>query len=92
VIRVLDGDGGRVHVFDKAEVTLGSAEHCDLRLADGADEVHCIVALTRQGYLIEDLRSSSGTLVDGTPVRQAFVEPGARVGVGRTVLELLEPR
>lgn len=70
----------------KREITLGSGPHCDVRLDDGADPVHCLIAATRQGYVVEDLRSSTGTFLDDRRISQAFVEPGQVIRAASTTI------
>ncbi|HBQ16917.1 MAG TPA: Fis family transcriptional regulator, partial [Myxococcales bacterium] len=42
-------------------------------------------------YVLRDLESTNGTVVDGTPVREAYLAPGARVSFGDTEI-LFQPR
>jgi len=47
---------------------IGRAPSCDVRLADDTNKVsreHCRVTLTSEGFVVEDLGSSNGTLVAG---------------------------
>ena len=91
VLRVITDTDAGPRLFSKSEITLGSGEHCDVRLGSDADAVHCIVARTRHGYLVEDLRTKEGTRVGGKPITQAFVEPGVPVQVGWTTFVLIDP-
>jgi pSer/pThr/pTyr-binding forkhead associated (FHA) protein len=50
---------------------------------------HAIIILGEGRCTIEDLGSSNGTYLDGQLVHgEAEMQPGARIGVGQTVLEL----
>lgn len=88
-VKILSSEDPSPRVFPKLEITVGSAEHCDLRLPDGTDEVHCLVALTAHGYVVEDLGSSTGTMVMGRRIARAFVDPGQIVTVGTERFVLL---
>ncbi len=69
---------------------IGSAVGNDLRLADdgAVSRRHCrILADERDGYRIEDLGSTNGTFVNGVRVAHAFLDEGARIQLGGTVLE-----
>jgi pSer/pThr/pTyr-binding forkhead associated (FHA) protein len=81
-----DGAGECTLSFAQHEISFGSAPHCDVRLDPGADAVHCLLAATRQGYVLEDLRSTSGTYLDERRVSQAFVEPGQTIRAGSTTI------
>ena len=70
--------------------SIGSAVGNDLRLADdvAVSRRHCrILADERDGYRIEDLGSTNGTFVNGVRVAHAFLDEGARIQLGGTVLE-----
>ena len=88
-IKLLRADDPAPQVFTKPEITLGTSSSCDVRLRDGADAVHCLVAQTARGYMVEDLDSSSGTFVKKRRVRQAFVDPGVPIRAGRDTFVLL---
>ena len=91
MLRVLSCEDRAPRVFQKKEVIIGRAAHCDLRLENGVDDVHCMVAVTRQGYVVEDLASTVGTVFQGRKITRVFVEPGDRFGVGPHTVQLLPP-
>ena len=88
---VAEGPGrGRRIPIPGDSFSIGSAVGNDLRLEGDAavSRRHCrIVADGRDGYGIEDLGSTNGTFVDGVRVAHAFLDAGARIGLGGTVLE-----
>ena len=90
-LRVVSGAGaGRRVPIPGDAFSVGSAVGNDLRLAeDGAvSRRHCrILADERDGYRIEDLGSTNGTFVNGVRVAHAFLDEGARIQLGGTVLE-----
>src|SRR5690606_26969744 len=74
------------------KLIIGSASANDLVLTDSTvSRRHALVAVEGDRYVLRDLDSTNGTVVDGTPVREAFLAPGARVALGDTVI-LFQPR
>jgi polyferredoxin len=76
--------------FGNGVHTLGSGATCDLRVSDPTvSRSHARFTCTDDGVSIEDLGSTNGTAVDGTPVDGPVqVRDRARLKVGRVVLEL----
>jgi DNA-binding NtrC family response regulator len=86
----LEYEDGRTHSLPHSEpMLIGSAEECELRISDRfASFRHARVVHTPRGYLIEDLGSTNGTLVDGVPVASAILEPGMSVEIGRVRMSI----
>jgi transcriptional regulator with AAA-type ATPase domain len=76
--------------FGNGVHTLGSAPDSDLRVGDPTvSRSHARLTCTDDGVTLEDLGSTNGTSVDGTPVDgPMFVRDRARVKIGRLVFEL----
>lgn len=75
------------YIFDQPFVTLGSAEDNDLVLDD--DKVsaeHARVFQDGDDWLIEDLGSTNGTLVNHVRIRVAYLKSGATVRMGSSLL------
>ena len=60
---------------------------------------HCRVFARGEEFVVEDLGSTNGTLVDGRLVREEVLQPGAEIAIGNTRLvllfdthQILEPR
>jgi pSer/pThr/pTyr-binding forkhead associated (FHA) protein len=73
------------------ELTIGRAPNCAVALPADAfvSQVHARVFRRGDGYWVEDLGSTNGTLVNGRRVSGAVpVRRGDRLQVGRSVLEL----
>src|SRR5258708_25149489 len=75
--------------LDRKEVTLGRALEADVRVSDSrASRLHARIttelgeenALTR--YRLTDLDSTNGTVLNGTPVDDAFLEDGDKFEIG----------
>jgi len=83
-----DADLG-VHVFVDSPTTLGRDPNCAVPLHDfGVSRQHAsITPLSDGSYLLRDLGSTNGTLVNGTPVTMPKVLTGGeKIFIGDTVL------
>src|SRR5437763_16992523 len=73
------------------EITVGRAAENDLALADvDVSRRHCTIACTGAGFLLRDLDSHNGTLVNGARIDQRLLEHGDRIGVGATTFLFVE--
>jgi DNA-binding NtrC family response regulator len=86
----LEFEDGRTHSLPRSEpLLIGSAADCELEIGDRfASFRHAKIVYTPRGYLIEDLGSTNGTLVDGVPVASAILEPGMSVEIGRVRMSI----
>ena len=89
VVAPQDAAGRRYELTD--ELTLGRAAGCHIAVEDTyVSQVHARVFRRDGAFYVEDLGSTNGTFLDGRVVSgPALVEPGGRVQVGSTVLELV---
>ncbi|MDC3961650.1 sigma 54-interacting transcriptional regulator [Polyangium jinanense] len=87
-LTVIEGPGAGTSLrAQMSEVSVGTAQGNDLVLPDPTvSRHHFSLSATSEGYLLKDLGSSNGTWVSGMRVLSGYVEPGARVRVGRTTL------
>lgn len=53
---------------------------------DTVSRQHCEIARDGRGYLLRDLGSTNGTLLDGAEIREAYLRPGSLVTVGNVQL------
>lgn len=75
----LAGTGGRIVV--------GRAEDCDIRIRSAAvSRHHCAIEWDEGDWLVRDLGSTHGTIVDGVRISEAAVVAGLRVVVASAVL------
>ncbi|HEY8431975.1 MAG TPA: sigma 54-interacting transcriptional regulator [Sandaracinaceae bacterium] len=90
---VTDGpDRGLEVEIPATKLTIGTAETNDLVLTDSTvSRRHCILSVEGDRYVVRDLDSTNGTIVDGTPVREAFLAPAARIRLGDTEI-VFQPR
>lgn len=79
-------DGRRVRLGEDATV-LGRNADCTVTLADPrASRQHAEIRATADGFLVVDLGSMNGTLVNGVPVKEYVLHDGDEIAVGATVL------
>jgi transcriptional regulator with GAF, ATPase, and Fis domain len=87
-LRVMAGpDAPRILESGLSEVSIGSGVDQDLQLTDQyVSRHHCVIRVSEEGLICEDLDSTNGTLVGGHRVTGAMLEPGDTITVGETVL------
>ncbi|MBW2463671.1 MAG: sigma 54-dependent Fis family transcriptional regulator [Deltaproteobacteria bacterium] len=87
---VLSGDArGTESVIDKDVYSIGKASDSDLVLIDQTvSRTHCEIVHEAKGYLLRDLGSTNGTLLDGAEIREAYLKPGAIITVGKVELKV----
>lgn len=62
---------------------IGRSEGCEIRLnVEGVNGLHCALVHGREGLLIHDLQSDSGTLVNGQPVTTRYLDDGDVLTIG----------
>jgi pSer/pThr/pTyr-binding forkhead associated (FHA) protein len=73
-----------------ASMTVGRAPECELRLDDTyASQQHARLFAKNNAWFVEDLGSTNGTFVnDQKLAAPAMLQPGDKVRVGQTFLEL----
>jgi pSer/pThr/pTyr-binding forkhead associated (FHA) protein len=76
----LTSSGGRV--------VIGRSDGCDIRIPSGqVSRRHCVIeAIGDDEWVIRDLDSTHGCVVDGAKVREAEIEEGLEVRLGPAVL------
>ena len=89
VLQGSDGDIG-THVLIDKPVTLGRDPAVELPLHDeGISRRHCKVSARETKFFLEDLGSTNGTRLNDTPIgRPTQLQPGDRVAVGSTIIEV----
>jgi pSer/pThr/pTyr-binding forkhead associated (FHA) protein len=72
--------------------TLGRTSHADFILdAALVSRLHCRLTADRSDQLVvEDLRSTNGTMVNGERIQRQLLKPGDRVTVGRMDFEVVQ--
>lgn len=89
-LQVLSGDSrGRAVSLVGECLRIGKSRDNDLVLGDSTvSRVHCEVRRDRRGYLLRDLGSTNGTLLDGVEVREVYLRPGVVLTVGKVELKV----
>jgi DNA-binding NtrC family response regulator len=87
---VLSGDQkGTQCVLDGDLLRIGKNDGNDLVLSDTTvSRDHCEIIRDPRGYLLRDLGSTNGTLLDGAEIREGYLRPGALITVGRIELQV----
>ena len=76
---------GHEFIVNRDTFTIGSSSHNDLRIMDSTvSKRHCEISVEQSGYLIRDLNSTNGTLVQGVRVSSAHLAPGSEIQLGKT--------
>ncbi len=85
-------DKGQEITVEGNRVLIGAHDSCDLVLTDPTvSRRHCEIMVHEDRYLFRDLGSTNGSTLGGTPVIEAYLTPGARLGLGHTII-LFQPK
>jgi predicted component of type VI protein secretion system len=72
-------------------VTLGRSSDCDLRLPDvDTSRRHAVISWESGRFVVRDLASTNGTLVNGERVETRTLEPGDRIQIGGNTVTFCE--
>ena len=75
------------YIFDQPTMTLGALEDNDLVLDDDkVSRYHARIYQEGDDFLIEDLKSSTGTWLNKVRVRDAYLKSGSTIRLGNTQL------
>jgi hypothetical protein len=82
------GTPARTYALAKPVVTLGRLPESDVVVNDpGASRQHARITSAEGQYVLSDLGSTNGTLVNDEVVAERVLQDGDRVTIGETVLE-----
>ncbi len=80
---------GIERVIDSDVFRIGKSSDNDLVLSDDTvSRSHCEILRDQRGFLVRDLGSTNGTLLDGAEIREAYLSPGSTLSVGKVELKL----
>ena len=88
-LMMMAGDGaGRVLRINEDRTTLGRSKRATVELREnGVSRVHCAIVREKSGrWMIEDLGSTNGTLVNGGRVTRVELSAGDRIQLGPDVV------
>jgi pSer/pThr/pTyr-binding forkhead associated (FHA) protein len=84
-------DGQKVPL-DKQRITFGRNAKNNVVMGDtGASGFHAEIAREGGAYVLRDLGSTNGTLVDGEPISETALQHGARIRMGATRFVFVDP-
>jgi DNA-binding NtrC family response regulator len=82
-------DGG--HHAICAGVTIGQSPGNDVVLQDpSVSRRHCVIEAHRERFIVRDLESTNGTIINGVRAPKAELRPGATLMLGKTRLRVTE--
>src|SRR5881227_207060 len=73
-------------------LTIG--RHANNRVVIGdnmASRFHCVIESRPGGWVVRDLNSSNGTLLENKPITEAPLRPGQIVLIGATEISIVDP-
>src|SRR5215472_4322002 len=81
-------DAGLELVSDKERIRIGAHRSNDLVLSQDrtASRQHCEIHRTDRGYLLVDLDSTNGTLLEGRRIERAYLAAGSTIRAGLSTL------
>jgi DNA-binding NtrC family response regulator len=87
---VIEGpDAGKATRGDIDQVRIGVAEGNELLLTDPTvSRFHVVVTRTDDGILVEDKRSTNGTLIGAIEVERGFITPGTVLTLGESKIRI----
>lgn len=89
IVLLEEGHEARTYQLHKQSVAIGRLPECDIVISDpGASRRHATITREDGGeYVLTDLGSTNGTLVNDDPVGEHVLSDGDRITIGNTVLE-----
>ncbi|MCA1831858.1 MAG: FhaA domain-containing protein [Actinomycetota bacterium] len=82
------GGNKRAYPLSKDVLTIGRLDNVDVSLADpGVSRRHAEVRREGDEWVVVDLESTNGTVVNGKAVKRHRLKPGDRMSFGETVIE-----
>ena len=92
LVMIVKGKRGRAFPLTNERVVIGRLADSDVPLTDpGVSRRHAEVRHENGDYVLVDLGSTNGTMVNESQVGERTLEPGDRITIGRTVLEFRRP-
>lgn len=80
---------GEEVIVDRDCFRIGKGPENDLVLADATvSRDHCEIVRDGKGYLLRDLGSTNGTMLDGAEIREGYLRAGVVITVGRVELKV----
>jgi pSer/pThr/pTyr-binding forkhead associated (FHA) protein len=88
LVLIEDGQRSKIFPLERDRVIIGRLADSDVVLSDpGASRRHAEIRRENGQFVLQDLGSTNGTLVNDEAVDERTLQEGDRIGIGRTVLE-----
>jgi len=83
-LRFMDDKGQRVTVqLGSSPITIGRAEDADVTIpGNNVSRLHCAIRQWDEDFIIKDLHSENGTVVNGKPIDVCRLAVGDKISVG----------
>jgi pSer/pThr/pTyr-binding forkhead associated (FHA) protein len=88
LVRIVEGRDASVHPLLGSHFVIGRDKSCHIQISDDTSVSRKHSTVTRQGFsfMIEDLQSSNGVLVNGKRIEGAYeLKVGDKIEIGKTV-------
>jgi pSer/pThr/pTyr-binding forkhead associated (FHA) protein len=74
-------------------ITLGRSESADIVVkSEGVSRLHAVIAKSEGAWFIQDNNSKNGVLLNGKPVREAWLSDGDIIQIGSSVFRWRDPQ
>lgn len=84
---IREGDYVHEHPIEEIETLIGRSQKCAVRLTEpAASRNHCTILKTPEGFLLMDLQSSNGTILNGGRVTESTLKSGDVIRIGNAEL------
>ncbi len=78
-------------ILDDRQIVVGSAEECDIRIEDKMVSLqHCIIKKENSQFVVQDLKTAYGTLVNGKKIESSQLKVNDEIGISPYSLVLRE--
>jgi pSer/pThr/pTyr-binding forkhead associated (FHA) protein len=79
-------------LVDRDWLVIGRGRSADLVIAEPTiSRAHAAIGYEREGFYLQDLGSTNGTLVNGARIERQPLKPGDQIQMGRLVLGVTLP-
>jgi pSer/pThr/pTyr-binding forkhead associated (FHA) protein len=90
LVVIYGGHAGREYRLGPKRVLIGRTDQCDITINDSSvSRKHASIERQDGRFLLQDLKSKNGTLVNGKFIDVYVLSHGDKVRMGRTVLQFL---
>lgn len=81
---------GMEYLIDKASAVIGRDKHVQVLIKDPlVSREHAVILFRGGKFVLKDLESTNGTLMNGVTIKEADLRHGDRFRIGDTVLQFI---